>query len=139
MTKQTQALEILEKIKQNCPTKFFDEIEISQKGAGFVLMHLAENLGNGYANSMAETLGVSRARMAVVLSKLEKRGLVKRTPSNTDGRIDIIEITDLGYQYVEDMKAEALQKTMEIIDAIGFQEVKNFVDISIKIKHILGC
>ena len=138
MAKEKQTLEILKLLQQNSPKKFFDEIEITKQGTGFVLMYLESNSGKCYANSMAEALGVSRSRMAVLLAKLEKKGFIHKMPSSTDGRIDIIEISTLGNQVLQDIKAEKLEKTKRLIDEIGFRNLKKFVNISIKIKHILG-
>lgn len=134
-----QAQELLEIMQKNHPAKPFDKIDLTKKGMGFVLLFLIAHDGQAYANSMAEVAKVSRARMAVILSKMEKRGFIIKTPSCEDGRIDIIKITKQGILQTEKMKQDVLEKLEKVIKTIGFEETKKFIDTSIKIQHILDC
>jgi len=137
MDKKEKVIELLEKLRSNCPSKVFEEIDQGKRGMGFVLMYLHSHDGEAYANSMAEKAGVSRARMAVLINKMEKRGLLTKTPSTVDGRIDIVKISEFGLKSVEQIKKEAIKSFEKIIDVLGFDEVNKFIDTSIKIKKIL--
>ena len=48
------------------------------------------------ANILIVQLGIDRSYMSRMLKQFEKKGLIKKTPSDTDSRIKYIHLTDFG-------------------------------------------
>ncbi|MEY9895798.1 DNA-binding MarR family transcriptional regulator [Catenulispora sp. MAP12-49] len=55
---------------------------------------------------VAEAVGIAHTTASRHLTELEKRGLVKRSPDPSDGRVAIIELTDEGTRAVAAMRGE---------------------------------
>src|SRR6476620_10371578 len=53
-------------------------------------------------SSLAEVTNASLSRLSRVVSRLEKRGLVRREPDPTDGRFTNAVLTDIGFQTLAD-------------------------------------
>ena len=79
MITKNQAMEILEKIKNNRPNKFFNKLDDTEAGMRFVLIYLSENKAGVYASSIAEKMCISRARVAVLIQKLLIKGYIEKT------------------------------------------------------------
>lgn len=60
------------------------------------------------AGDLAREMKVSTARIAALLNKMEKKGLIISTPSSEDARKVNVEITSLGSESAEKMKAHML-------------------------------
>ncbi len=56
------------------------------------------------ASALATAEHVTPQSMAVTLATLERAGLIVRTPDPTDGRRQIVELTDAGRARVEDVR-----------------------------------
>lgn len=79
-------------------TRFYDShlepagLRITQ----FLTLAALEEAGGAAVNTLAERLDIERTAMGKMVSFLERDGFVKMTPSPTDGRVRIIELTDQG-------------------------------------------
>lgn len=136
MNKKQQAVVLLEKLKNNHPEKCFGHFDFTQKGVGFVLIYLLEHSGETYAKNIAEVAGISRARMAVLINKMIAQGLIEKTESKSDKRIEVLHITRDGENYIKTMQNHATKKMVQAIDLIGFDEMNNFVETAVKISKI---
>ncbi|MGN1222806.1 MAG: MarR family winged helix-turn-helix transcriptional regulator [Christensenellales bacterium] len=137
MITKNQAMEILEKIKNNRPNKFFNKLDDTEAGMRFVLIYLSENKAGVYASSIAEKMCISRARVAVLIQKLLIKGYIEKTLSKTDGRIEVLSLTAKGIEEINSHQEKILKNIMKIIEEIGLDEVNKFIEISSKIKNIL--
>lgn len=61
------------------------------QGLAHLLHHGAVSVGD-----MAEGLGTSHPAVVRLVDRLERKGLVRRTPSHADRRISLVELTDHG-------------------------------------------
>lgn len=137
MTTQEQAMEILQKIKSNRPIKFFDNISESEAGMRFVLVYLIEHNQDVYSSVIAEEMKISRARMAVLIQKLENKGYIEKYQSPKDKRIDVIKITQKGIERSNILRNNVINSVIKIIDEVGMEDINKFIQISAKIKKIL--
>jgi DNA-binding MarR family transcriptional regulator len=62
----------------------------------FLTLAALSQLGSAAVNALAERLDIERTAMGKMVGFLERDGLVTITPSPTDGRSRIIELTDEG-------------------------------------------
>ena len=113
---------------------FLEKIDYSEKGFHFVLGYLANAKEEVIAGDLAKKLNVSTARIAVLLKKMESKGVIKKFNSNMDSRKTVVVLTDKGKIIVDEFKETMISTMMEIIHDVGFDEIENFVRISKKIK-----
>lgn len=137
MITDEELLETLGKIREFRPARVFNQIDGSTAGMRFVLVYLSEHSGDIYASTIARELGISRARMGVLISKLISKGLIEKTISTTDARIEVIGLTALGRQKIENAHTQMLSNLRQVIEEVGLEEINKFLITSAKIKRVL--
>lgn len=71
------------------------------------------------ARHIAADMGLSQAAVSKALAKLEKRGLVERTPNPADRRAALITVTAAGQQAVDTLFPRQLAVEGELFAALG--------------------
>ena len=137
MDKRDEAREILLQMRSCVPKSFFNEVGETQRGMGFVLVFLDEAEGDVYAGDIARELGVSTARIAALLNRMEKNGLITRETDAHDARKTVVGITQLGRQWTRRTKEQILDKTELLLEKVGREELREFIGISRKIQKAL--
>lgn len=138
MDKNEQVFNIIKKLKENKPAKAFKKMSNDlDSGVRFVLLYLSESKGGVYASSISEVMNISRARVGILLVKMESRGYITKILSEKDARIEVINLTDKGKQRCIEIINEIKKYISTIIDNIGYEEFCNFLDTACKIKNIL--
>lgn len=138
MGKREDAQEMLHKLRACRSKSVFGKIDESQKGIGFVLVYLQESDHEVIAGELAKKLNVSTARIAALLRKMEKNGLIVRYRSPADARQTVVEITEEGNVYVDKMKEQILMKMELLLEKVGKEDMEEFIRISRKIKEAFG-
>ncbi|HWG23928.1 MarR family winged helix-turn-helix transcriptional regulator [Actinospica sp.] len=80
------------------------------------LRHATEPL---IARRIAERHGMSRAGVSKTLAKLERRGLIARTPSPADRRIAFVTITEAGAKAVDELFPRQLAAEVDLFTELG--------------------
>ena len=137
MTKKEEAQEFLQKMRSCRSQPFFSKLDESQRGIGFVLAYLSEAKGEIIAGDLARELNVSTARIAALLRKMEKNGLIERHSAKTDARQTVVELTQAGTEYSDKIKAQTLKKAELLIEKVGKEDLDQFIRILQKIKKAL--
>jgi len=132
-----EAINLLEKLKSTYSRAIFKHIEKIDKGLGFVLIYLFEHNDIGYANEIACKMNVSRARVAIIINKLENKKFIRRENNLNDKRIDVIRLTVLGKEEVYRMKNNALTASKTLIDNFGIDALNKYLSMTKKIHKIL--
>ncbi|HEV7975316.1 MarR family winged helix-turn-helix transcriptional regulator [Amycolatopsis sp.] len=83
-----------------------------------VLFHLRHAPEPIIARRLAQTIGKSAAALSKALTKLERRGLVKRVANPADKRSALVTISDTGAAAVDDVIPRRLVLEAEVIDAL---------------------
>lgn len=135
MSTREEAQEMLHKLRACRSKSVFGKIDESQKGIGFVLVYLQEANHEVIAGDLARELEVSTARIAALLRKMEKNGLIVRYRSAEDARQTVVQITQEGSAYVDKMKEQMLIKMELLIEKVGRKDLEEFIRISHKIKE----
>ena len=102
----------------------------------FILVYLSEH-SDVYASTIADKMQISRARVAVLIQKLISKGLIEKSSSNNDGRIEVLKLTKKGFYEINNFKEHMISNVVKIIDKIGIEEIRRFLETSEKIKNIL--
>lgn len=137
MATQEQILSIFEKIKKDKPTDIFKKISDMDTGVRFVLMLLLESKTEVYASTISEKMNISRARVAVLLKKMQDKNLIIKTPSLSDARIEIIYFTEYGFNYAKTFKEQTMTMINKVIDNFGYENINQFIDMANNIKKVL--
>ena len=98
-------------------------------GIGGTMRMLAEARGTGAvvtAGDIAERLGVTTARVAALLKRLESKGLIARRRSDADARVTEVVLTDEGATRVQAFRKEMRAQVAMLIDDLGEERLRAF-------------
>ncbi len=129
-------LEILKKLEKSNPVEFFSRMNETQMGTGAVLKFLYENEKTVTAGEISRFMHISSARMAVLLRKMEERGLIIRQMGIRDARTIMVSLTDFGFQTAEKMHKELCNHIQKVIDKVGIERIMEFIAISEEIQEV---
>ncbi|MBD3167630.1 MarR family transcriptional regulator [bacterium] len=73
---------------------------------------------------LAESMLKSPAGMTQNIDALEERGLVRRTPSPTDRRVNLIEVTKDGFELLERVNRHYIEKVREFMEPMSDEHLK---------------
>ena len=90
-----------------------------------------------FAGDLAKRLNVSTARIAALLKKMEKSGLLTRHDSSEDGRRTLVEITPAGAALATEMREKAVSKVQSLIEQVGKEDLEQYIRISNKIREAM--
>lgn len=130
MASREDAQEFLNKLYSCIPRSFYDRLQATQRGFGFILSYLEQADGEVIAGDLSEKLNVSTARIAALLKKMERSGYIKRNSSSEDGRRTVVEITSSGIAHVDDMREQTLSKVKKLLDSVNKEDLDNYIRIS---------
>ena len=128
---------ILKKMEGSNPVDFFKSVNELQMGIGAVLQILQKAQGVVTAGQISEEMGVSTARVAVLLKKMAAKGLITKEKGVMDGRVTIVRLTESGENIASKMRHEMWVQVEKIIDSIGEEKVLEFIEISNEIRNIV--
>lgn len=106
--------------------RYMDE---ANAGIGGTLHMLAKARSAGTvvtAGDIAERLGVTTARVAALLKRLESKGLIARHRSEVDARVTEVELTDEGFARVNALYEEMRAQIATLIDELGEDRLRTF-------------
>ena len=138
MDKREQVFNIIKKLKENKPAKVFKKVSDDLDfGVRFILMYLMDSMGEVYASSISNVMNISRARVGILLNKMETKGYITKEASDKDARIEVINLTNKGLNRCNEIKREIEEYITIILEKIGYDELNNFLDTACKIKNVL--
>ncbi|MEM9331107.1 MAG: MarR family winged helix-turn-helix transcriptional regulator [Pseudomonadota bacterium] len=98
-------------------------------GGGFILMTLAD-MGYTRLNELTRRVARDKSQMTRTMHSLERKGLVRREPSPTDGRVSMVSLTPEGDVVVGELMAAVADAIGEILEPISEEEKET-------LKHLL--
>ncbi|MBP3431540.1 MAG: transcriptional regulator [Clostridia bacterium] len=137
MATRDQAMQVIKRFCDNRPEHVFKHVSELENGTRFVLMFLSEAETEVYASSISEAMNISRARVAVLLKKVEDKGYIRKRTSSKDARIEVVSLTEQGLKKVESMKERAIEDVMKVIEVVGIEEIDHFLKTAEKVKKIM--
>jgi DNA-binding MarR family transcriptional regulator len=82
-----------------------------------------------HPHEIAERLLVTRAAVTAILDGLEKRGYARRRPSQQDGRMSLIEITDRGAAVLRELLPEHFAAERAMVACLNANEKELLVGL----------
>lgn len=130
---------VISELPKAHPANFFKIFNDSNTGIGFAvkLLYSAED-NRLSAGAISEAMGVSTARVAVLLKKMEGKGLISRESDRTDARVTIICLSEEGKNVAKQMQEDMLEHISYVIDKIGIEKLKQFIELSVEVKTAMA-
>lgn len=128
---------ILEALQTTQPRELFRAMDMQQAGIGAVLRLVYESEDAVTAGKIADYMGVSTARVAVLLKKMAQQGLIFKESDKNDARVTVVRLSEKGRARAEQMRAHLYASLDSVIDKIGMARLEEFIAISQQIRESL--
>ena len=103
-----------------------DRMTMGELGA---LRLLLQNDDGAHPKELSERLGVSTARVAALLVRLEGQGLLVRSPDATDNRQTVVTLTEQGADRIRERWDQALGRIADLLSRLGPEDAAAYVRI----------
>lgn len=107
-------------------------IKLSE-GEYSVLSFLLSNESFAHPSQLSRHLSVSTARIAALLNRLEKKGLVRRSCDPSDERKIIVTLTESGASCVSSGIENAIDGLSKLLEALGEKDAEEYLRIQKKL------
>lgn len=103
------------------------EFDLTENQFGILIM-IAEHPELSQVD-VGGVLGIDRSTMVGALNRLERRGLIRRTPSSADRRVHALLLTEEGFQLLVALRPALANYEDRIAAALSPEERKNLPDM----------
>lgn len=97
-------------------------------------LFLLDDVNEISQKNLSEKLMIRATSLSETISKLEKKGLVKRRSSEADKRTYMVSLTPEGKTVADNLRKLRADAHMELVAALSDEEVSQFNEIMSKIK-----
>lgn len=136
MNQKERIIKLLEENSNSNSFTFFEKFDATKRGTYFVLDYLLKNNDEVISADLSNALNVSTARMAKLLTKMEKKNLIVKHKSMIDQRKTIVELTKHGKEQFLEYKNLIIEYLESIVNFIGVDKFEEYLFITSKIKTI---
>lgn len=137
MATQAQIETLMELLQKAPPSEAFQRIDKSTMGTRAVLCYLSETCPQATAGELSRALGVSTARVAVLLKKMVAKGLLEKQSDPSDGRLVVVSLSPLGRETAGKLRGQLVAQVGALIDELGMERLLEFAAISREIRAVL--
>ncbi len=137
MATKEQIETLMEQLKKAPPAECFHNFDMSTAGIRAILKILNETDGKVTAGDLSEHMKVSTARIAVLLKKMEAKGLIEKGHDSADGRVVVVKLSNQGKELADKFKANLYAHIGEMIDKIGMSRMLEFAAVSNEIQSLM--
>jgi DNA-binding MarR family transcriptional regulator/GNAT superfamily N-acetyltransferase len=102
------------------------------------LMYEISHRENATASELARDLGLDAGYLSRILASFEKRGLLKRTPSSTDGRQNYLSLTKAGAKAFRPLDEGANEEVAAVLSKLSEAQQARLVDSMRNIEELIG-
>lgn len=137
MASTVEIQKIIKAIQEVQFERVFKALNGPAAGIGAALRILYEQGGSTTSGRLSELLGVSTARVAVLLKTMAAKGLITKEKDVLDARITVVSLTPFGEETILKMREEMYKQINRIIDHVGFERLEEFFTISKEIEKVV--
>lgn len=113
----------------------------TQEGVSFARMKLLgalHRMGPQIMSGLSDELGVTARNVTALVDALEKEGLVRRTPHDTDRRATVVELTQAGAEFGCRMASGRVMESIgELFRGLTASEQRQLLHIVTKLQGLL--
>ncbi len=129
MISDDEVREIIKKLEAIKPKKLIDDCHVNKEGIMHALVYLYTSKEPVSAGDISKQLGVSTARVAVILRKMQEKGDITKETDPKDARKVVIRITSKGREFIEQRKSMFFNDIRDMTEKIGKERFDEFLDI----------
>lgn len=137
MATQEQVEALLAAMHKAPPSEKYQKMDRSSMGIRAILKYLSRENQRATAGEISRALGVSTARVAVLLKKMVARGLLEKQSDPADGRLVVVCLSQQGKDAAEQLHREICGLLGSLIDEIGMERMLEFAAVSKEIHGII--
>lgn len=138
MDVENMAEMLFQQIKEGTSTPISELLDEFNCGEIGVLSTLAFDQNPVTAGELSEKLNVTTARIARILNPLESKQYIKRKNDRTDRQKTFVTITKKGKELADSTKKEIMDKIVQVIQEVGYDEIQTYISIVLKIRSVLN-
>lgn len=105
------------------------QINDSVRGENMALGFIRAEGGSTYPKEIELAMGISSARVAAIIKKLEQRGFVRRTGDKVDRRKTLVTLTENGQKVAKETESKIIYTLDQMFEVLGKEDSENFVRI----------
>lgn len=90
------------------------------------------------ATELGNRLTLDMGYLSRIITGFKKRGLVESMPSETDGRQQVLQLTESGQQEAAELSVRSRNQIAEILDRLSKEDQQNLIGAMQKIEQLLG-
>ena len=138
MASTAEIQKIMSEIKRVHLERVYKKLNDTAVGISAALRILFEQGGSITSGRLGELLGVSTARVAVLLKSMESKGLITKEKNVLDARVTVVNLTAFGNETIHNMREELYKQINRVIDHVGFERLLEFFAITREIAEVMG-
>ena len=133
MTRQAEAEELIRLMRELNHLSEHEDTKLTTRGEGALLAHLARQHNGATAGELRQALEVGSSRVANALKHLESQELIRRVPSEEDGRVVQVFLTQKGLDYINERYHRLLHRVNLVLDEMGETDSAEFLRLTRKL------
>lgn len=130
MDQTSEAEELLQVLTQLTHHLDLESPEQLARGEGALLRYLALRHNGATAGELRDAMGVGSGRVANALKRLEAKGLITRSPSEEDGRVVLVYLTQAGRSYIMERYRRLLGWTTMLMEELGEEDSREVLRLA---------
>lgn len=130
MISREETAALLKRMAQSRPKKLFHRFDDTNAGIGCVVRYLSDAGRPVSAGEISQFMNVSTARVAVLLRKMDEKGLIVRNADPDDARKTMISLSEKCMKNVEEHKGYFLDFFSSVIERMGRERFEQFIELS---------
>lgn len=134
MATEIEIMTLVERMKATPPDTALSSFSGNTFGFRAILQYLLDEERSVSAKMIAEKLSISCARVAVLLSRMESKGLVEKKTDDCDMRKLSVSLTEEGISVARKNRSLIYERIETVIDYVGFERMNEFTNILEDIK-----
>ncbi|MDR1028571.1 MAG: MarR family winged helix-turn-helix transcriptional regulator [Clostridiales Family XIII bacterium] len=107
------------------------------KGEMHLLNHLCEHPERAMPGCLSEQMGISSARIAMILNSLEAKGLIERSIDRADRRKILVTVTDDGAQLIREKRIMMQKAFGHVLQEMGESDTREFIRLVTRFLDIM--
>ncbi len=136
MATEEQIKRLLGELKQAPPSQLFQSIDASTAGMRAILLYLGDTDQVVTAGMVSDYIHVSTARVAVLLKKMEAKGLLEKERNPKDARKVMVRLSAQGRELAARIQGHINEHVGAMIDQVGMERMLEFAAIANEIHAI---
>lgn len=130
MDQTQEAEELLQVLTRLTHHPELESPEQLARGEGALLRYLALGHDGATAGELRDAMGVGSGRVANALKSLEAKGLITRSPSQEDGRVVLVYLTQAGRTYIMERYRRLLGWTTMLMEELGEEDSREVLRLA---------